>query len=70
MGIIMDIIIVQATNTRAPVMAKSAGILVFIVLLLIFAFIDLDVVLVFIAKFFIEQKLDVCLFLKGIQQAI
>jgi hypothetical protein len=70
MGIIMGIIIVQATNTRAPVMAKSVGILVFIVLLLIFAFIDLDVVLVFIAKFFIEQKLDVCLFLKGIQQAI
>ena len=66
----MGIIIGQATNTRAPVMAKSVGILVFIVLLLIFAFIDLEVVLVFIAKFFIEQKLDVCLFLKGIQQAI
>jgi hypothetical protein len=66
MGIIMGIIIVQATNTRAPVMAKSVGILVFIVLLLIFAFIDLEVVLVFIAKFFIAQKLDVCLFLKGI----
>ena len=66
----MGIIIVQATNTRAPVMAKSVGILVFIVLLLIFAFIDLEAVLVFIAKFFIEQNLDVCLFLKGIQQAI